>query len=147
MASNWPKFDQNRNLPCVRKRRGHEVENLRRTVAVVDDDASLRRSLGRLLNAYGFLAEEYASAEDFLARDRKKSIDCLVLDIDLGGMSGIDLQRRLKVEGTTLPVIIITALDAGSVKAEAEKAGCVAYLQKQFSGAALIAAINKALAP
>ena len=121
------------------------MENLRRTVAVVDDDASLRRSLGRLLNAYGFLAEEYASAEAFLARDRKTAIDCLVLDIDLGGMSGIDLQRRLKAEGIILPVIIITALEAGSVKAEAEKVGCVAYLQKQFSGAALIAAINKAL--
>jgi FixJ family two-component response regulator len=123
------------------------VEKLRRTVAVVDDDASLRRSLGRLLNAYGFLAEEYVSAEDFLARDRKKPIDCLVLDIDLGGMSGIDLQRRLKAEGSVLPVIFITALESGAVKAEAEKVGCVAYLQKQFSGAALIAAINKALAP
>ncbi|MBY3099981.1 MULTISPECIES: response regulator transcription factor [Rhizobium] len=122
------------------------MEKLRRTVAVVDDDASLRRSLGRLLNAYGFLAEEYASAEDFLARDRKTAIDCLVLDIDLSGMSGIDLQRRLKAEGTVLPVIFITALEAGSVKAEAEKVGCVAYLQKQFSGAALIAAINNALA-
>ncbi|MBY5621535.1 response regulator [Rhizobium leguminosarum] len=122
------------------------MEKLRRTVAVVDDDASLRRSLGRLLNAYGFLAEEYASAEDFLARDRKKPIDCLVLDIDLGGMSGIDLQRRLKAEGSVLPVIFITALEAGAVKAEAEKVGSVAYLQKQFSGAALIAAINNALA-
>ncbi|MBB3166189.1 response regulator transcription factor [Rhizobium laguerreae] len=122
------------------------MEKLRRTVAVVDDDASLRRSLGRLLNAYGFLAEEYVSAEDFLARDRKKPIDCLVLDIDLGGMSGIDLQRRLKAEGSVLPVIFITALESGAVKAEAEKVGCVTYLQKQFSGAALIAAINNALA-
>ncbi|MCW1750377.1 response regulator transcription factor [Rhizobium acaciae] len=121
------------------------MENLRRTVAVIDDDVSLRRSLGRLLNAYGFLVKEYASAEAFLARDPKTAIDCLVLDIDLGGMSGIDLQRRLKAEGTTLPVIFITALEPGAVKAEAEKAGCVAYLQKQFPGAALIAAVNKAL--
>ncbi|MBB4440666.1 MULTISPECIES: response regulator transcription factor [Rhizobium] len=121
------------------------MENLRRTVAIVDDDASLRRSLGRLINAHDFLAEEYASAEAFLARDPQTAIDCLVLDIDLGGMSGIDLQRRLKAEGIILPVIIITALEAGSVKAEAEKAGCVAYLQKQFSGTALIAAVNKAL--
>ncbi|MFW8584238.1 response regulator transcription factor [Rhizobium beringeri] len=121
------------------------MENLRRTVAVVDDDASLRRSLGRLLNAYGFQAEEYTSAEDFLARDPNTAIDCLVLDIDLGGMSGIDLQRRLKAEGTSLPVIFITALETASAKAEAEKVGCVAYLQKQFPGGALIAAINKAL--
>ncbi|MFF0946544.1 response regulator transcription factor [Rhizobium leguminosarum] len=121
------------------------MENLRRTVAVVDDDASLRRSLGRLLNAYGFQAEEYTSAEDFLARDPNTAIDCLVLDIDLGGMSGIDLQRRLKAEGTSLPVIFITALETASAKAEAEKVGCVAYLQKQFPGGALIAAINKAM--
>lgn len=121
------------------------MENLRRTVAVVDDDASLRRSLGRLLNAYGFLAMEYASAEAFLARERETAIHCLVLDIDLGGMSGIDLQRRLKAEGTNLPVIFITALETASVKAEAEKVGCVACLQKQFSGATLVAAINKAL--
>ena len=80
---------------------------LRRTVAVVDDDASLRRSVGRLLNAYGFAAVEYASAEAFLLHDPKTPIDCLVLDIDLGGMSGIEL-RKLKGAGAKLPIIFIT---------------------------------------
>lgn len=117
----------------------------RRTIAVIDDDESLRRSVGRLLNAYGFAAVEYASAEAFLARDPKAAIDCLVLDIDLGGISGIELQLRLKKAGATLPVIFITGLDGGRLSAEAERAGCVAFLRKPYAGSVLIAAVNKAL--
>ncbi|MGM4913149.1 response regulator [Hyphomicrobiales bacterium] len=118
---------------------------LRRTVAVVDDDASLRRSVGRLLNAYGFAAVEYASAEAFHVRDPKTPIDCLVLDIDLGGMSGIELQRRLKGAGAKLPIIFITALEDMRLQTEAEQAGCIAYLRKPFAGSVLIDAIKKAL--
>jgi FixJ family two-component response regulator len=121
------------------------VGKLRRTVAVVDDDASLRRSVGRLLNAYGFVAVEYASAEAFLVRDPKTPIDCLVLDIDLGGMSGIELQRRLKGAGAKLPIIFITALEDMRLQTEAEQAGCIAYLRKPFAGSVLIDAIKKAL--
>ena len=118
---------------------------LRRTVAVVDDDASLRRSVGRLLNAYGFAAIEYASAEAFLVRDPKTPIDCLVLDIDLGGMSGIELQRKLKGDGAKLPTIFITALEDTRLQTEAEQAGCIAYLRKPFAGSVLIDAVKKAL--
>ncbi|MCS0461563.1 MULTISPECIES: response regulator transcription factor [Rhizobium] len=119
---------------------------LRHTVAVVDDDASLRRSAGRLLNAYGFAAVEYASAEAFLAQPASADVACLVLDIDLGGgMSGIELQRRLKEAGSNLPVIFITAIEDRRLQAEAERAGCIAYLRKPFAGADLITAINKAL--
>ncbi|AXA44650.1 Response regulator receiver domain family protein (plasmid) [Rhizobium leguminosarum] len=129
----------------VLSRWGHEVGKLRRTVAVVDDDASLRRSVGRLLNAYGFAAVEYASAEAFLNRNPGPAVECLVLDIDLKGMSGIQLQRKLKEEGSKLPVIFITALEDPRLKIMAERAGCIAYLQKPYAGSALIAAINKAL--
>ncbi|MBB3391940.1 FixJ family two-component response regulator [Rhizobium sp. BK275] len=118
---------------------------LRRTVAVVDDDASLRRSVRRLLNAYGFPAIEYASAEAFLRRDPEASIDCLVLDIDLGGMSGIELQRRLKEAGLKLPVIFITALEDDRLKTEAEQAGSIAYLRKPFAGSVLIEAVKKSV--
>jgi FixJ family two-component response regulator len=121
------------------------VGNLRRTVAVIDDDASIRRSVRRLLNAYGFPAMEYASAEAFLNRDPEAAIDCLVLDIDLGGMSGIELQRRLKEAGLNLPVIFITALEDNRLRTEAEQAGCIAYLRKPFAGSVLIAAIKRAL--
>jgi FixJ family two-component response regulator len=121
------------------------VGDLRRTIAVIDDDASLRRSVGRLVNAYGFAAVEYASAQAFLVRDPGVAIDCLVLDIDLGGMSGIELQRRLKNAAVNLPVIFITALEDDRLRTEAERAGCIAYLRKPFAGAVLVMAINKAL--
>ncbi|MFS2176889.1 response regulator transcription factor [Rhizobium pisi] len=115
-------------------------------VAVVEDDPSMRRSVRRLLNAYGFVTEEFSSAEAFLSRDAASKVECLVLDIDLGGMSGIELQRRLRDCGSKLPVIFITALEESAVKADAVQAGCIAYLHKPFPGALLINAVNKALA-
>ncbi len=121
------------------------MEDLRRTIAVVDDDASVRRSVGRLLNAYGFAAVDYASAEAFLLSDPKLNIDCLVLDIDLGGISGIELQQRLDATRTNLPVIFVTALEDEVLRRKAQQAGCVAYLRKPFAGSVLIAAIKKAL--
>lgn len=118
---------------------------LRRTVAVVDDDASLRRSVGRLLNAYGFAAVEYASAEAFLGRGPETSIDCVVLDIDLRGMSGIDLQRKVKEAGLKLPIIFITALEDTRLQTKAEQAGSIAYLRKPFAGSVLIEAVKKSV--
>jgi FixJ family two-component response regulator len=120
---------------------------LRHTVAVVDDDASLRRSVGRLLNAYGFAAVEYASAEAFLIDHPGTKIACLVLDIDLdGGISGMELHRRLTEAGSDIPVIFITALEDRRLQAQAERAGCIAYLRKPFAGSGLIAAVKKAIA-
>ncbi len=118
---------------------------MRGTVAVVDDDASLRRSVGRLLNAYGFPAIEYESAEAFLRRDPNILIDCLVLDIDLGGMSGTELQHKLNEAGSKLSVIFITALEESRLKIQAERVGCIAYLRKPFAGSALIDAVKKAI--
>lgn len=112
---------------------------------MVDDDASLRRSVVRLLNAYGLPAIEYGSAEAFLGRDPTIPIDCLVLDIDLGGMSGIELQQKLKEAGSKLPVIFITALEDPRLKIRAEQAGCFAYLRKPFAGSALVDAVKKVI--
>jgi FixJ family two-component response regulator len=127
-------------------KRGTKVERPPSTVAVVEDDPSMRRSVQRLLNAHGFLTEEYSSAEAFLARTATGKIGCLVLDVDLGGISGIELQRQLKESGSRLPVIFITALEDGALEAEAGQAGCIAYLHKPFPGALLIDAVHKALA-
>ncbi|PZM14605.1 response regulator transcription factor [Rhizobium tubonense] len=121
------------------------MENLRRTVAVVEDDASMRRSVHRLLNASGFHSIEYASAEEFLRRDQAVNPDCLILDIDLGGMSGIDLQRSLKDAGSSLPVIFITALDEIAFQKQAERLECIAFFRKPFQASLLIAAIKTAL--
>ncbi len=76
------------------------MASLPRTIAIVEDDASMRRSVRRLLNAHGFATEEYPSAESFLQRTVGGEVECLVLDVDLGGMSGIELQRRLKDDGS-----------------------------------------------
>lgn len=121
------------------------MENPPRTVAVVEDDPSMRRSIERLLNAYGFQTQGYASAETFLEADSISTIGCLVVDIHLGEMSGIQLRRRLSSGGSVLPVIFITAVDDEAVEAEALDAGCLAYLHKPFSAKFLISAIDRAI--
>jgi FixJ family two-component response regulator len=114
-------------------------------VAVVDDDESFARSLERLFRASGFEARTYPSAETFLAPTPLPQSDCLVLDIHLGGMSGLDLQRRLREVGYPAPIIFVTAHDAPGVREEAQQAGCSAYFLKPVRGEALLQAIAKAV--
>ncbi len=113
-------------------------------VAVVDDDEHLCRSLGRLLRAGGIQPITYASAEAFLADTKHPQFDCLLLDIQLDGMSGIELARRLTAEGCHPPIIFITAHDNPDIRAEAEAAGCTAYFRKSDSGAEVLDAIRRA---
>jgi FixJ family two-component response regulator len=122
------------------------LESFPRTVAVVEDDPSMRRSVERLLNVHGFPTEGYSSAETFLSRDAVSKIVCIVLDVHLGGMSGIELRRRLKDSGSRLPIIFITAVDDDALELEAAEAGCIAYLHKPFPATLLIAAVDRALA-
>lgn len=112
-------------------------------VAVVDDDESLCRSFGRLLRAAGIQPVTYSSAEAFLADAKHPKFDCLVLDIQLGGISGIELRRRLSAAGETTPVIFITAHDDAETRAEAETVGCAAYFRKTDSGAEVLEAIRR----
>ncbi len=116
-------------------------------VAVVDDDDSFACALGRLFRASGFGVHTYSSAEAFLGSTTLPQPDCLVLDIQLGGMSGLDLQRRLREAGNPAPIIFVTAHDAPGVRAEAERAGCSAYFLKPVPRKPLIEAINKAVKP
>jgi FixJ family two-component response regulator len=116
-------------------------------VAVVDDDESFARALGRLLRASGHEVETYPSAEALLASTRLPPPDCLVLDIQLGGMSGLELQQQLHELGNLTPIIFVTAHDAAEVRAEAQQAGCVAYLRKPVVGHTLLEAVAKALHP
>lgn len=121
------------------------MDHLISIVAVVDDDVSVRKSVERLLSASGFVTETYSSAEDFLRGAQTSKISCLVLDVNLGRMSGIGLWHHLKDHGVNLPVIFITAVENDTLKREAINAGCVGYLQKPFAGEALVTAINTAL--
>ena len=114
-------------------------------VAIVDDDESYARALGRLIRASGFEVRTYPSAEAFLAPTRLPEPDCLVLDIHLGGMSGLELQRRLREIHLPVAIIFVTAHDAPGVRAEAEQAGCSGYLLKPVGRQSLLQAINKAV--
>jgi len=117
-----------------------------RTIAIVDDDADLLKGLARLLNAHGFRTEAFASAEAFLAADTRAAIDCAILDVHLGGMSGIVLSHKLAAQGSRLPIIFMTAFDDEATRQQARAAGCVAYLRKPFAGRLLIEAIAQAMA-
>jgi FixJ family two-component response regulator len=114
-------------------------------VAVVDDDASFASALERRIRASGFEVRTYPSAEAFLAPATLSQPDCLVLDIHLGGMSGLDLQRRLHKLGASAPVIFVTAHDAPGVREEAEREGCAAYFLKPVPGQLLVEAITQAV--
>jgi len=113
-------------------------------VAVVDDDEQVCRSLGRLLRAAGMQPIVYPDAEAFFADTKAPRFDCLVLDIQLGGMSGIELAQRLKAEGGQTPVIFITAHHDPESRAAADALGCAAYFRKTDSGTDVLEAIRRA---
>lgn len=114
-------------------------------VAVVDDDESVCRSLSRLLRAIHFQPITYSSAEAFLDDSKHPTFDCLVFDIQLKGMSGLELSQRLAAVQDATPVIFITAHDDPAVRAQAEEAGCAGYFRKTASGVDVIAAIRRAV--
>ena len=113
-------------------------------VAVVDDDESACRALSRLLRAEGIQPVTYTSAEAFLADAKRPRFDCLVLDVQLGGISGIELQQRLKAAGSLTPVVYITAHDQPEIREQAEAVGCVGYFRKTAPGRDVLQAIRSA---
>ncbi len=112
-------------------------------VAIVDDDQSICRSMSRLLRAANFQPITYASAEEFLADTKHPKFDCLVLDIQLEGMSGLELSQRLSGVNDVTPVVFITANDDPEVRAQAEASGCVGFFRKTDSGTDVLAAIRR----
>ena len=114
-------------------------------IAVVDDDESVRQGLANLISSVGYEAELYASAEEFLAFPEAGEAACLVLDLRMPGMSGLELQRRLAAHSGGPPVIIITAHGDDEARAEALAAGAVAFLNKPFKEETLLGAISSAL--
>ncbi len=114
-------------------------------VAVVDDDECVCRSMSRLLRAAHFQPITYLSAEALLADTKHPKYDCLLLDIQLGGMSGLELSRRLAAVHDGTPVVFITAHDDPELRAEAEASGCAAYFRKTDPGQWVLEAISKAV--
>jgi len=111
-------------------------------VVVIEDDPSARTSLGRVLRAGGYRAAMYVSAEEYLSRPPDALPICMLLDIHLGGLSGLDLRRCLGERDARVPFIAITAFDDEQVRQEAEALGCVAYLRKPCEGHTIVELIR-----
>jgi len=112
-------------------------------VVVIEDDLASQKTLARVLRAGGYAAATYGSAEEYLSSPPQSPPLGLLLDVHLGGMSGLDLQRRLRSEGSTLPVIIITAFDDARSREQAERLGCVAYLRKPCDAETILALLGR----
>ena len=115
------------------------------TVFIVDDDLSMRRAIQDLVESVGLLAESFATGGEFLRRGRTTSPSCLVLDVRLPQMSGLDFQSRLAETGTQIPIIFITAHGDVPMSVKALKAGAVEFLTKPFRDQDLLDAIQQAL--
>jgi len=119
--------------------------NKARVVCVVDDDESLRRSVRNLLSSVGFRVETFVSAEEFLESAHRANTGCLVLDLRMAGMNGLDLLRHLAATGSRIPVIILTAHGDEEARRQSLEAGAVAFLGKPFRSDALVDAVRTAL--
>lgn len=114
-------------------------------ISVVDDDASVRAATDNLLSSHGYLVQTFASAEEFLQVARLDDLSCIVADVQMPGISGLDLLTHMRTQGYTVPFIFITAFPDDSVRARALKAGAICLLAKPFAGPVLIDSIKTAL--
>ena len=114
-------------------------------VAIVDDDDLMRSALGGLLKAVGLPAQEFASAEEFLNSGQKQHIGCLIADIRMPGISGLELQAKLNADRCRIPIIFITAHGDEKMRLQALRAGAVEFLAKPFDDEALLESVRAAL--
>jgi FixJ family two-component response regulator len=114
-------------------------------ISIVDDDDSLRNSLNNLIRSVGFRVQGFSSAEEFLDSNQLHNTECLILDVRMPGMNGLDLQRQLVTTNCGIPIIFITSHADGDARARALEAGAVDFLYKPFREEALLKAIDAAL--
>jgi FixJ family two-component response regulator len=114
-------------------------------ITIVDDDESVREATMSLMRALGFLAEAFPCAEDFLKSDGLQRTSCLIADVRMPGMSGLELYRRLVASGKPIPTVLITAHSDDGVRARALQAGIICYLTKPFREDDLLGCIRSAL--
>jgi len=114
-------------------------------ISIIDDDASVRAAANRLVRSLGYIAYPFASAREFLESSQLDDTACLIADVQMPGMSGLELQSLLRAQGRTLPIIFITAFPEESVRKRALDAGAVCFLIKPFDGPTLIKYLDKAL--
>jgi FixJ family two-component response regulator len=128
------------------RRKHRRMSGSRPSVAIVDDDPGVLKALARLIAARSFHPCTYKSARDFLESLSHSMPDCLVVDLQMPGMTGLDLQCELGRSGVKIPTVVITAHDEPEFRRQCEAAGAAAYLSKPLDQKALIAAITSAIA-
>ncbi len=129
----------------VTEGRGERMDALAPCIAIVDDDESVRRALHRLLRSEGFAATTFASAFEYMEASRLQEFACLILDIHLGRMSGLELAEYLEGEGRRVPIIIITAFDDAAARDGASRVGVHAYFRKPVNAQLLLDAVRSAM--
>jgi FixJ family two-component response regulator len=115
-------------------------------ISIVDDDEPVREATRGFIMSLGYAAETFSSGEAFLKSDRVRDTACLLTDVQMPGVNGLELQRRLTEQGYPLPIIFITAFPGAKVRAEALAAGALGFLAKPFNDEELVACLDAALA-
>ena len=115
-------------------------------ISIIDDDASVRVATNTLVRSLGYIAHTFASAEEFLQSSDVAETSCIVTDVQMPDMSGVDLQKHLIRKKLKLPIIFITAFPEEKIRTEVMKAGAIGFLSKPFDGPALALCIDAALA-
>jgi FixJ family two-component response regulator len=121
------------------------IQGKRKMVAIVDDDDLMRTALQGLLKSAGLLAQSFASAEEFLKSGQQHDTACLITDIRMPGMSGLDLQAQLNADHCRIPTIFITAHGDAKMRMQAMRAGAVEFLAKPFDDEALLESVRAAM--
>jgi len=114
-------------------------------IAIIDDNDSFRRATMSFIRSLGYAVVQFASAEAFLKSDRLHETDCLISDVHMPGMNGVELQGKLIAQGYHLPIIFVTAFPEIKARAQALAAGAIGFLAKPFNDEMLIACLNEAI--
>ena len=114
-------------------------------VAIIDDDASVRATTDSLVRSHGYRTCTFASAEEFVAAGRLDDLSCVIADVQMPGMSGVEMQARLRSQGSGVPFIFFTAFPDEKIRAQALAAGAICYLTKPFEGETLVQGLQAAL--
>jgi FixJ family two-component response regulator len=114
-------------------------------ISVIDDDASVRAAINNLLSSHGYLVHTFASAEEFLRSTHLDDSSCVIADVQMSAMSGLELLTHMRTQGSSAPFILITAFPEESVRARALRAGATCFLAKPFAAPVLINCVENAL--
>jgi len=114
-------------------------------ISIIDDDGSVRAATNNLVRSLGYIVHTFASAEEFLQSGHLNGTSCVIADVQMPAMSGVDLQAHLLAQGHRVPFIFITAFPVESIRARALKAGAICFLSKPFDGGVLIKCLDAAL--